>query len=185
MLETAENLAKDYGVPREEQDELSVESHRRAVAAQDAGYFDQEIIPVTLPDGSVIDRDEHPRRDTSLEKLAKLRAVRVKADPGATVTVGNSSGQNDAASVCIVTTPEKAAELGLTPLVRLVSWGVAGVQPSRMGIGPVPATAKALARAGLVLEHMDLIELNEELPPRCLRAPGRGSSNPPTSNAST
>ncbi|MGE0880768.1 MAG: acetyl-CoA C-acetyltransferase [Acidimicrobiia bacterium] len=161
MLETAENLAKDYGIPREEQDELSVESHRRAVAAQDAGYFDQEIIPVTLPDGTVIERDEHPRRDTSVEKLAKLRAVRVKADPEATVTAGNSSGQNDAASVCIVTTPEKAAELGLTPLVRLVSWGVAGVQPSRMGIGPVPATAKALARAGLGLEHMDVIELNE------------------------
>ncbi|MGE3444986.1 MAG: acetyl-CoA C-acetyltransferase [Acidimicrobiia bacterium] len=161
MLETAETLAKDYGIPREEQDEWSVESHRRAVAAQDAGYFDQEIIPVTLPDGTVIERDEHPRRDTSVEKLAKLRAVRVKADPEATVTAGNSSGQNDAASVCIVTTPEKAAELGLTPLVRLVSWGVAGVQPSRMGIGPVPATAKALARAGLGLEHMDVIELNE------------------------
>ena len=156
MLETAENLRRRYGISRAEQDELAVISHQRAVAAQRSGVLAEEIIAV---DG--VDTDEHPRADTTLEALAKLKPVLVKQDPEATVTAGNSSGQNDAASMCIVTTAQKAAELGLTPLVRLVSWGLAGVEPNVMGIGPVPATAAALDRAGLTLADIDVIELNE------------------------
>jgi acetyl-CoA C-acetyltransferase len=156
MLETAENLRRQYGISRAEQDELAVASHHRAVAAQRSGVLAEEIVAV---DG--IDTDEHPRADTTLEALAKLKPVLVQQDPDATVTAGNSSGQNDAASMCIVTTPEKAAELGLKPLVRLLSWGLAGVQPKIMGIGPVPATAAALDRAGLTLADLDVIELNE------------------------
>ena len=112
----------------------------------------EEIIPVTVTDrkgSTVIDTDEHPRADTTVEALAKLKPVLLNQDPEATVTAGNSSGQNDAASMCLVTTPEQAAELGLTPLVRLASWGVAGVPPNVMGIGPVPATEVALRNAGL------------------------------------
>ena len=164
MLETAENLRRQYDIPREEQDELAVRSHQRAVAAQRDGSLAEQIIPVTVTNRSgdtVIDTDEHPRADTSVEALSKLKPVLLKQDPDATVTAGNSSGQNDAASMCIVTTVDKAAELGLTPLVRLVSWGVAGVPPNVMGIGPVPATELALGKAGLGIADMDLIELNE------------------------
>ncbi|HET9874228.1 MAG TPA: acetyl-CoA C-acetyltransferase [Mycobacterium sp.] len=164
MLETAENLRRQYRISRQEQDELAVTSHQRAVAAQKNGAFAEEIIPVTVRTRhgeELIDTDEHPRADTSLESLGKLRPVLLAEDPGATVTAGNASGQNDAASMCVVTTPEKAGELGLTPLVRLVSWGVAGVAPNVMGIGPVPATEAALAKAGLRLGDIDLIELNE------------------------
>ena len=160
MLETAENLRREYGISRTEQDELAVQSHRRAIAAQRSGVLAEEITPVTVGD-RVIDTDEHPRADTSVEALARLKAVRAQQDPESTVTAGNSSGQNDAASVCIITTEEKAAELGLRPLVRLVSWGLAGVEPKIMGIGPVPASAVALQRAGLTLADMDVIELNE------------------------
>ncbi|GAA4079091.1 acetyl-CoA C-acetyltransferase [Actinomadura miaoliensis] len=164
MLETAENLRREYGIPREEQDELAVRSHQRAVAAQREGRFDDEIVPVTIRSrkgDTVVDTDEHPRPDTSMESLAKLRPVLGRTDDEATVTAGNASGQNDAAAVCVVTTPERAAELGLRPLVRLVSWARAGVPPRTMGIGPVPASAKALDAAGLTLADMDLIELNE------------------------
>jgi acetyl-CoA C-acetyltransferase len=166
MLETAENLRRRYGIPREEQDELALESHRRAVAAQGRGAFEHEIVPVEVPGklGAapvVVERDEHPRPDTSLERLAGLRPVMARSDPEATVTAGNSSGQNDGAAACIVTHPELAQELGLTPLARLVSWAVAGVPPQTMGIGPVPAVARALARADLRMDQMDLIELNE------------------------
>ncbi|MGV0643028.1 acetyl-CoA C-acetyltransferase [Mycolicibacterium sp. XJ2546] len=164
MLETAENLRGEYDISRQEQDELAVASHQRAVAAQQSGILAEEIVPVTVRTRSgdeVIDTDEHPRADTSLESLSKLKPVLVKNDPDATVTAGNSSGQNDAASMCIVTTPENADELGLNPLVRLVSWGAAGVAPNVMGIGPVPATDVALRRAGLTLSDIDLIELNE------------------------
>ncbi|BBZ02652.1 acetyl-CoA acetyltransferase [Mycolicibacterium chitae] len=164
MLETAENLRRQYSIPRAEQDELAVASHQRAVAAQANGILAEEIIGVTVStrDGDqVIDTDEHPRPDTSMESLSKLKPILLKQDPDATVTAGNSSGQNDAASMCVVTTPERAAELGLTPLVRLVSWAVAGVAPNVMGIGPVPATEAALANAGLKLADIDLIELNE------------------------
>lgn len=164
MLETAENLRRQYGISRQAQDELAVRSHQRAVAAQKDGVLADEIIPVPVPTRSgeeVIDTDEHPRADTSVESLGKLKPVLAKEDPEATVTAGNSSGQNDAASMCVVTTPEQADAYGLTPLVRLVSWGVAGVAPNVMGIGPVPATEVALSRADLQLSDIDLIELNE------------------------
>jgi acetyl-CoA C-acetyltransferase len=164
MLETAENLRREYNISRQEQDELAVASHQRAVAAQKDGILAEEIIPVTVRSRrseELIDTDEHPRDDTTVESLSKLKPVLLEHDPEATVTAGNASGQNDAASMCLVTTPEKAGELGLTPLVRLVSWGVAAVPPNVMGIGPVPATAVALAKAGLQLSDIDLFELNE------------------------
>jgi acetyl-CoA C-acetyltransferase len=166
MLETAENLRREYSIPRQEQDELALESHRRAVAAQERGDFAQEIVGVEVPGKrgappTVIDTDEHPRPDSTIEKLASLKPVMVRQDPESTVTAGNSSGQNDGAAVCVVTHPERAAELGLTPFARLVSWAAAGVPPRTMGIGPVPAVAKALARTELTLGDIDLIELNE------------------------
>ena len=164
MLETAENLRRQYGISRQEQDELAVRSHQRAVAAQKDGILAAEIVPVTVPHPAGRRTDRHRRtsaRRHQVESLSKLKPVLVKDDPESTVTAGNASGQNDAASMCVVTTPEKAAELGLTPLVRLVSWGQAGVAPNIMGIGPVPATEVALAKAGLRLADIDLIELNE------------------------
>ncbi|CDO89884.1 acetyl-CoA acetyltransferase [Mycobacterium triplex] len=164
MLETAENLRRRYGISRQEQDELAVRSHQRAVAAQKDGILAEEIVAVTVRNRKgeeLIDTDEHPRADTSVESLSKLKPVLGKDDPEATVTAGNASGQNDAASMCVVTTRDKAAEYGLTPLVRMVSWGLAGVAPKIMGIGPVPATEAALAKAGLQLSDIDLIELNE------------------------
>jgi acetyl-CoA C-acetyltransferase len=165
MIETAENLRRQYSIPRAEQDELALRSHQRAVAAQENGTFAQEIVPVEVNERKsgtkVIDRDEHPRSDATLESLGSLRPVMIRKDPEATVTAGNASGQNDGAAVCIVTHAERAEELGLAPMARLVSWAVAGVPPRTMGIGPVPSTAKALKRAGLSLEQLDLIELNE------------------------
>jgi acetyl-CoA C-acetyltransferase len=164
MLETAENLRKEYGITRQAQDEFAFRSHQRAIAAHAEGRFKDEIVPVTVRTrrgDTVVDTDEHPRPDISIEALAKLRPVRQKLDPESTVTAGNSSGQNDGAAVCIVTTREKAEQLGLRPLARLVTWGVAGVEPARMGIGPVPSTEVALRRAGLTLSDIDLIELNE------------------------
>jgi acetyl-CoA C-acetyltransferase len=164
MLETAENLRREYAIPRDEQDELALASHQRAIKAQADGILAEEIIPTTVRTRSgdvVIDTDEHPRADTSLESLGRLKPILLDSDPEATVTAGNASGQNDAAAMCIVTTPERAEQLGLRPLVRLLSWGVAGVAPKTMGIGPVPAAAAALHRAGLSLNDMDLIELNE------------------------
>ena len=164
MLETAENLRRDYGISREEQDALALQSHRRAVAAQKDGILAEEIVPTTVRTRAgedVVTTDEHPRADASLESLASLRPVMGRQDPDATVTAGNASGQNDAAAMALVTTAARAEQLGLTPLVRLVSWGQAGVAPNRMGIGPVPASASALGRAGLTLADMDVIELNE------------------------
>jgi acetyl-CoA C-acetyltransferase len=164
MLETAENVRRDYGISRQAQDEYAVRSHQRAAAATDAGRFADELVPVTVSSRKgdvVVERDEHIRPDSSVEKLAALRPILGKDDPDATVTAGNASGQNDGAAVCVVTSPEKAAELGLRPLARLVSWGIGGVPPRTMGIGPVPATAKALAQADLKLSDIDLIELNE------------------------
>ncbi|MGD9987896.1 acetyl-CoA C-acetyltransferase [Pseudonocardia sp.] len=164
MLETAENLRRDYGIGRVEQDEFAVRSHRRAAAARAAGRFAEEIVAVRVPgrDGdTVIDTDEHIRPDSTVEALAGLRPILGRDDPGATVTAGNASGQNDGAAVCVVTSPGRAEELGLRPLVRLVSWGLGGVEPKTMGIGPVPAVAAALARAELALRDIDLIELNE------------------------
>lgn len=164
MLETAENLRREFRISRQAQDELAYHSHARAVAAQKDGRFSEEIVAVPIKGRNgdrLVDVDEHSRADTTLESLAMLRPIRLAHDPEATVTPGNASGQNDGAAACIVTTREKAAELGLRPLGRLVSWAVAGVEPHRMGIGPVPATERALARAGLALKNMDLIELNE------------------------
>jgi len=176
MLETAENVRRDHGIPRDEQDALALRSHQRAVAAQRSGAFAQEIVPVAVPakgGETVIDTDEHPRADTTLEALAKLRAVMGASDPEATVTAGNSSGQNDGAAVCVVTHAERARQLGLQPLARLVSWAVAGVAPETMGIGPVPSTELALARAGLTLDQLDLIELNEAFASQVLAVLGQ------------
>jgi acetyl-CoA C-acetyltransferase len=164
MLETAENLRREYSIPRVEQDEFAVRSHRRAAAARDEGRFTDEIVPVTVKGrkaDTIVDSDEHIRADSTVEKLAGLRPILGRDDPDATVTAGNASGQNDGAAICVVTHPARAAELGLRPLVRVVSWGVGGVPPATMGIGPVPAVAKALDAARLTLADIDLIELNE------------------------
>ncbi len=164
MIETAENLRRDYGISREAQDELAVRSHRRAAAAQAEGRYAEELVPVEVPSRRgtvVVDTDEHIRPDTDLETLAGLRPIMGRQDDGATVTAGNASGQNDAAALCVVTTRETAEARGLTPLVALRSWAVAGVAPETMGIGPVPASAAALERAGLTMDDLDLIELNE------------------------
>jgi acetyl-CoA C-acetyltransferase len=159
---TAENLADKYGITREEQDEFAYASHARAVVAIDAGRFKDEIVPVSVRVGKagtvLVDTDEGPRRDTSLEKMAKLKAV---FKTGGTVTAGNSSSRNDGAAAVVVMSEEKAVELGIKPLARFVAAGIAGVNPAIMGIGPVPATRKALERSGLSLGDIGLIELNE------------------------
>ncbi|HXR43290.1 MAG TPA: acetyl-CoA C-acetyltransferase [Pseudolysinimonas sp.] len=181
---SAEVLRREYGIGRAEQDAYALQSHRRAVAAQESGAFDAELIPVEVPGRggpTIVDRDEHPRADTSLEALGALRAIMGRTDPDATVTAGNASGQNDAAAACIVTTPERAVELGLTPVLRLVTWAVAGVEPLRFGIGPVPAATRALARAGLRFADLDLIELNEAFAVQvlaCLREWGVDPEDP-------
>jgi acetyl-CoA C-acetyltransferase len=164
MLETAENLRREYKVSRTAQDELALRSQRNAAAAQQNGRFADEIVPVPVKGRKGVENvavDEHPRADTTMDMLAALAPVRLRQDPDATVTAGNASGQNDGAAACVVTTPEKAAALRLRPLARLVSWAVAAVEPERMGIGPVPATELVLRRAGLTLRDLDLIELNE------------------------
>jgi acetyl-CoA acetyltransferase family protein len=159
---TAENLADKYGITREEQDEFAYASHVRAVAAIDAGRFKDEIVPVSVRVGkgetALVDTDEGPRRDTSLEKMAKLKPV---FKTGGSVTAGNSSSRNDGAAAVVVMSEEKAAELGIRPMARFVAAGIAGVNPTIMGIGPVPATRKALERSGLTLDDIGLIELNE------------------------
>jgi len=166
MIETAENLRREYAISREDQDALSVRSHQRAVAAHDAGHFTDELIPITVPGRRghpdvVIDRDEHPRADITVDKLAALRPIRSKVDPESSVTAGNASGQNDGAAMCLVTTPAAAEKHGLTPLFALRSWAVSGCRPEMMGIGPVSAAAAALGRAGLTLDEIGLVELNE------------------------
>lgn len=165
MIETAENLREEYTISRERQDKVAAESHRRAAAAQQSGEFAAEIVAVEVPqrkgDPVVVDKDEHIRPGTTEESLAKLRPVMGKSLPDATVTAGNASGQNDGAAAMIVTTPEKAKELGLTPMVVLRGWAVAGVAPETMGIGPVAATQKVFDRLGLTFADIDLIELNE------------------------
>lgn len=165
MVETAENLRSDYEIPRDEQDRLALASHQRAVAAQRSGRFADEIVPVQTSDKKgvpvEIAEDEHPRADTTLERLSALAPIRRGVDDSSTVTAGNSSGQNDGAAACIVTTREAADRLGLRALARMLGWGVAGVAPRTMGIGPVPSTRKVLTRLGLGMNDMDLIELNE------------------------
>jgi acetyl-CoA acetyltransferase family protein len=155
---TAENLAQRYHISREAQDKFALRSHQRAVAATDNGTFKREIVPVPLPDGKIMEIDDGPRRDTSLEKLAALEPAFLK---GGTVTAGNSSPLNDGASAVVVMSAEKAKELGITPIARVLSMAVQGVEPEIMGIGPVGAVQKALKRANLKLSDIDLIELNE------------------------
>ncbi|WP_030253417.1 acetyl-CoA C-acetyltransferase [Streptomyces violens] len=164
MIETAENLRRAYGISREEQDALALRSQQRAGRAIEAGLFDDEIVPITVrgrKGDTVVAADEHPRPDTTAEQLAKLKPIMGKQDPDATVTAGNASGQNDAAAACLVTSAATAERLGLTPIVRLVSFARTGCAPETMGLGPVGATRSALDKAGLKLAEMDLIELNE------------------------
>jgi 3-oxoadipyl-CoA thiolase len=163
MGETAENIAEQRPhLTRERQDAFALESQRRAVAAIDSGRFAEEIVPVVIPqpkgDPLRVEVDEHPRRDTSPEGLAKLKPA---FRSGGSVTAGNSSGLNDGAAALLVTSRERAAALGRKPLVRVVASAAAGVEPRVMGLGPVPATRKALARAGLSLDQIGLVELNE------------------------
>ena len=158
---TAENIAEKWKITREQQDEFAVESHRRAVNAIDKGYFKDQILPIELKSRkgvTLFERDEHARADVSLESLAKLRAV-FKKD--GSVTAGNASGINDGAAAIVMMEKGAAAKAGLKPLARLVSYGLAGVDPKIMGIGPVPACQRALAKAGLKVEDMDVIESNE------------------------
>jgi acetyl-CoA acetyltransferase family protein len=155
---TAENVAREYKISREEQDEFALRSHQKAIACQKDGLFKGEIVPVTLPDGTVVENDEGPRADTTLEKLASLKPV-FMAD--GSVTAGNSSPLNDGAAAVIVMSLGKARELGIKPIARFVTLAVAGVAPEVMGIGPIPAVKKALNRAGLKIEDIDIIELNE------------------------
>ena len=161
MIETAENLAKKYEIPREAQDAYALRSHQRAVAAVESGKFAEEIVPLTIPqrrgDPIVFDTDEGPRKDTSMEALGKLRPMMKDG----TVTAGNASSQNDAAAACLVVAGDKLDELGLKPMGYFKAWAVAGVHPAYMGIGPAPAVAKLMERTGLGLDDMDLIELNE------------------------
>ena len=158
---TAENIAEKWKISRDQQDDFSVESHRRAVNAIDKGYFKDQILPIELKTRKgtqLFDRDEHPRGDTSRESLAKLRTV-FKKD--GSVTAGNASGINDAAAAVVLMERAAAEKKGLKPMARLVSYGLAGVEPKIMGIGPVPASKKALEKAGLKIEQMDVIESNE------------------------
>ncbi|AUR01680.1 MULTISPECIES: 3-oxoadipyl-CoA thiolase [Roseobacteraceae] len=162
MPETADNVAADYGISRADQDAFALESQRRWAAAHAAGIFADEITPVTIPqrkgDALIVDTDEHPRPQTTPEQLAKLRGVN---GPDLSVTAGNASGVNDGAAGVILASEASAAQNGLTPQARVVAMAAAGVAPRVMGIGPVPATRRVLARAGLTLDQMDVIELNE------------------------
>ncbi len=162
MGETGENVAERYGVSREDQDAFALESHKRAVAATESGRLDDEIVTVDVPqpkgDPVTVHADEGPRPDTTLERLAKLKPI---FREGGTVTAGNSSSLNDGAACLVLATAERARELGREPLARIVATGSAGVDPGYMGIGPVPATRKALERAGLSVDDLDLVELNE------------------------
>jgi len=156
-LNTGENVAEKYGVTREDQDQWAYRSHMRAINAIDNGYFTREIVPVQVGD-RLLDTDEHPRRDTSLEKLAKLKP---HYKEGGTVTAGNASGMNDAAAVTIVTAAKKAETLGLSARARIAAWCSVGVDPNYTGSAPIEAVPKVLKRAGLSLDDIDLIEINE------------------------
>jgi acetyl-CoA acetyltransferase family protein len=162
MGETAENVAERWHVERERQDRFALESHQKAVAAIEAGRFDDQIVPIPVPQRKgppvVVDRDEHPRADSTLEALAGLKPA---FRDGGTVTAGSSSGINDGASAVLLVEAERARDLGLKPMTRIVSTAIAGVDPAIMGYGPVPATRKALERAGITVEDLDLVELTE------------------------
>jgi len=167
MIETAENLAKDYGITREEADAYAVRSHQRAAAAWNQRLFDDELVPVEVKqkkgDPIVFAHDEGYRADATMESLGKLRPLE-----GGVVTAGNASQQNDAAAACLVVAEDKLAELGLEPDAWFHSWAAAGCEPSRMGIGPVPATERLFARSGLGWDDIDLVELNEAFAPQVL-----------------
>jgi acetyl-CoA acetyltransferase family protein len=162
MPQTADNVAEDHGVNRVDQDAFALRSQHRWAAADKAGVFADEITPVTIPqrkgDPVVVDRDEHPRPDTTPEALAKLRGIN-GAD--LTVTAGNASGVNDGAAALLIASEPAMGDHGLTPIARVVAMSAAGVEPRVMGIGPVPACQKVLARTGLTIGQMDVIELNE------------------------
>ena len=161
MIETAENLARDYGISREEADAFALRSHQRAAAAWQAGRFDAEVVPVSVPqkkgEATLFSRDEGFRADATMDSLGKLRALM----KGGTVSAGNASQQNDASAACLIVAEDKLHELGLTPMASLVGWAAAGCEPSRMGIGPVPAVKKLLGKLGLTMNDMDLVEINE------------------------
>jgi acetyl-CoA C-acetyltransferase len=167
MIETAENLAKDYGITREDCDAYAAMSHQRAAAAWLEGRFAEELVPVSVPqkrgDPIVFERDEGFRPDATPESLAKLKPLE-----GGVVTAGNASQQNDGAAACLVVAEDKLEELGLEPIAWLTGWASAGCDPSRMGIGPVPAVARMFARSGLSWDDYDLVELNEAFAPQVL-----------------
>jgi 3-oxoadipyl-CoA thiolase len=177
MGETAENVAVKYRIPRERQDEFALRSHQRALAAQEAGRYRAELLPVTVPGKQpvVVDRDEQPRADTSVEKLAKLKPA---FREGGTVTAGNSSSLNDGAAALLLASSRKASELGLRPLARVVACASAGVNPREMGMGPVPSTQKALEQAGLSVRDLDLVELNEAFAAQSLAVIGELGLDP-------
>ncbi|HEX3981655.1 MAG TPA: acetyl-CoA C-acetyltransferase [Acidimicrobiales bacterium] len=158
MGQTAENVAEFKKVSREEQDEFAVQSQHRAVAAQEAGFFEREIIPVTTPSGAVVTKDDGPRPGTTLDKLATLNPV---FREGGTVTAGNACPLNDGAAAVIVMSDTKARQLGITPLARVVASGVSGLNPEIMGLGPVDAIRQTLARADMTIDDIDLVEINE------------------------
>lgn len=160
MLETAENLRKQFNISRTAQDELAYQSHMKACKAINAGKFKNEILPLSVK-GKLIDTDEHPRADTTVDQLSKLKPILFKDDPSATVTAGNSSGQNDAAAFCLIASEKMVQQLQLKPLAEIVDWSIAGVPSASMGIGPVPAIQKVLSSSGLTLNDMDRIEINE------------------------
>ncbi|HRQ64206.1 MAG TPA: acetyl-CoA C-acetyltransferase, partial [Xanthomonadaceae bacterium] len=168
MIETAENLAKDYGITREQCDEFAVMSHQRATAAWAEGKFDDELVPVSVPqrrgEPLVFAKDEGFRPDATMETLAALKPI----EKGGVVTAGNASQQNDAAAACFVVAEDKLSELGLEPIAWFHSWAAAGCDPSRMGIGPVPAVERLFARTGLGWKDIDLVELNEAFAPQVL-----------------
>jgi acetyl-CoA acetyltransferase family protein len=155
---TAENLAREYHINREAQDAFALRSHQRAIAATDNGTFKREIVPVPLPNGRLMEIDEGPRRDTSLERLATLEPAFIK---GGSVTAGNSSPLNDGAAAAVLMSAQRAHDLGITPLAKVHTMAVAGVRPDIMGFGPVPAMRKALQRASMQLSDIDIIEINE------------------------
>jgi 3-oxoadipyl-CoA thiolase len=163
MGETAENVVERCGVTREEQDAFALSSQQRWADAHAAGRFADEVIPVEVPDGKAtrtVDTDEHPRPDATMESLGKLKPAFTR-DASGSVTAGNSSGINDGAAAALVTSEARAAELGLRPAMRMVASAVAGVDPATMGLGPIPASQKALERAGIGVDDLDLVELNE------------------------
>ncbi|NNF94390.1 MAG: acetyl-CoA C-acetyltransferase [Altererythrobacter sp.] len=172
MIETAENLAKDYNITREEADAFAVRSHQNAAKAWEEGKFADHLVPVEIPqrrgDPVTFDQDEGYRADASMETLGSLRAIDLKRDPDAIVTAGNASQQNDAAAACLVVAEDKLEEMGLTPSLWFHGWAAAGCDPSRMGIGPVPAVERLFARTGMSWDDIGLVELNEAFAPQVL-----------------